>query len=136
MIDDSQWEELFQLAYAAREQAYAPYSKFKVGAAALFDDGTVTVGCNMENASYGLAMCAERNAIGAGVVQGKRGLLAVAIVGQSPKPVPPCGMCRQVMAEFRPKRRDVQVRLRNLKGGERRYKLKQLLPYAFTPKFL
>lgn len=136
MIDDSQWEELFKLAYAAREKAYAPYSKFKVGAAALFDDGAVTVGCNMENASYGLAMCAERNAIGAGIVEGKRALLAVAIVGQSPKPVPPCGMCRQVMAEFRPRRRDVQVRLRNLKGGERRYKLKQLLPHAFTPKFL
>lgn len=128
------WDSLFRDALDARERAYAPYSNFQVGAALLFEDGRVYKGCNVENASYGLSMCAERNAIGQAVGARAGKVRAVAIVADSEIPCPPCGMCRQVIAEFAPP--DVPVRTRNLKGVERQYTVRELLPDAFGPDFL
>jgi cytidine deaminase len=128
------WERLFEAATKVRERAHAPYSRFPVGAAVLYADGSVVVGCNVENSSFGLTVCAERNALAAGVAQGRVKPVAVAIVVDTPTPCPPCGMCRQVMLEFAPK--DTPVRSRNLKGEEARYSLGELLPHAFTSDFL
>jgi cytidine deaminase len=133
-MSDIPWDALFQAASEARERAHAPYSRFPVGAAALYEDGAVVPGCNVENASYGLTVCAERNALGAAVVQGHRGLRAVAIVVDTPEPCPPCGMCRQVMAEFAVP--GLPVRSRTPAGKEARYTLGELLPHAFTRSFL
>jgi len=127
------WEPLFAAAEAARQRAYARYSKFQVGAALLCSDGTIIAGCNVENASYGLTICAERSAIARMVVEGKT-LKAVAIVVNSVKPTPPCGMCRQVIAEFGPA--STEVRSRTTDGGEAQYTLGELLPHAFTKDFL
>lgn len=128
------WNALFAAAERARKKAYAPYSRFKVGAALLAADGTVVAGCNVENASYGLALCAERAAMGALVALGKRPV-ACAIVVDSRKPTPPCGMCRQVLAELGVP--TLEVRSRTARGGrEARWTVKGLLPDAFTPDFL
>jgi cytidine deaminase len=127
------WEALFVAADQVRARAHAPYSKFKVGAAILCDDGSVIAACNVENASFGLTICAERSAIARMVADGKK-LAAVAIVVDSADPTPPCGMCRQVMAEFAPP--ELEVRSRNTKGAVARYTLGELLPHAFTSKFL
>lgn len=99
--------KLLALARAAARKAYAPYSRFQVGAALLASDGSVFTGCNVENSSYGLAMCAERVAIGKAVSEGKRSFAAIAVValGKRGKGVRPCGACRQVMAEFGAKTR-------------------------------
>ena len=128
------WDELFSAAEAARKNAWAPYSKFQVGASGLFDDGTIVSGCNVENASYGLSMCAERNAIARAVVAGHKKLSAIAIVVDAERAVPPCGACRQVIAEFAAK--DVPVRTRTPSGKEAQYTLGDLLPHAFTRDFL
>jgi cytidine deaminase len=128
------WDRLFDAATSARERAYAPYSRFKVGAAALFEGGEIFSGCNVENSSYGLSICAERGAISAAIAAGKTRLLAIAIVAGSDKPCPPCGMCRQVMAEFGSK--ELPVRARTQAGAEARYMLAELLPHAFTKDFL
>lgn len=93
---------LLEAARAAREQAYAPYSRFRVGAALLTADGTVVPGCNVENVSYGLTVCAERVAVNNAVAQGHREFVAVAIAAGTPNATPPCGMCRQVLFEFAP----------------------------------
>lgn len=95
-----EWEALVQAAWMARERAYAPYSKFPVGAALLAADGRVFVGCNVENLSYGLTNCAERVAMGAAVAAGAREFLGVAVVADTKVPISPCGACRQVLAEF------------------------------------
>ena len=124
------WKALFSAAEAARERAYAPYSKFKVGAAVLAADGTIHLGCNVENASYGLTICAERHALGRAVVEGKKPA-AIAIVVDSRRPTPPCGACRQVIAELCAP--DVEVRSRTPKGKESRYRVGDLLPDAFGP---
>jgi cytidine deaminase len=128
------WEQLFEAAKKVRERAHAPYSRFPVGAAVLYADGQVVSGCNVENSSYGLSVCAERGALAAGVSQGRDKPVAIAIVVDTPTPCPPCGMCRQVMLEFAPK--ELPVRSRNLKGDEARYTLGELLPHAFTSDFL
>ena len=91
---------LISAATAARLQAYAPYSNFQVGAALLAKDGRIFTGCNVENLSYGLTICAERNALFAAVTAGVREFDAIAIVADTREPVSPCGACRQVMAEF------------------------------------
>lgn len=127
------WEALYAAAEAGRQRAYARYSKFQVGAALLCTDGTIITGCNVENASYGLTLCAERNAIGHMVCEGKQ-LAAVAIVVDSAKPTPPCGMCRQVIAEFGAA--GLEVRTRNLTGSEEKFTVGELLPHAFTAEFL
>ncbi len=127
------WDTLFKIAEAARTRAYAPYSKFQVGAALLAESGKVLPGCNVENASYGLTICAERNAIGNLALDGSR-LLACAIVVDSAEPTPPCGMCRQVLSEFG--NPELEVRSRTLSGLEARYTIAELLPHAFTKRFL
>jgi len=127
------WGELVNAAKAARRKAYAPYSNFPVGAAVLGASGRVYTGCNVENSSYGLTVCAERNAVGAAVVAGEKRLLAVAIIAGE-KPCPPCGMCRQVLAEFGGP--DMPVAL--IGTGKQRtiHHLGDLLPFAFDKSFL
>ena len=114
-------------AVKARRRAYAPYSRFPVGAALLAKDGRVFHGCNVENVSYGLTICAERNAVGAMVLGGKKPV-AVAIVVDSREPTPPCGMCRQALAEFEP---DLAVLGVTPDGARERWSLSDLLPGAF-----
>jgi cytidine deaminase len=121
-------EELIKAARAARENAYVPYSKFKVGAAVLSKSGKVYVGCNVENASYGLTNCAERTAIFTAVSAGETDLAALAVVADTIGPTAPCGSCRQVMAEFGISK----IVLCNMKGESRVVSLDDLLPYSFT----
>jgi len=134
-VDDIPWDRLFEAAAAARERAYAPYSKFMVGSAVLFEDGVVYSGCNAENSSYSLTVCAERAAIFRAVVEGNRKLRAVAVVADAGLPCPPCGSCRQVMAEFGGA--DTTVGFRSVSTGqEEKHQLQELLPYAFTRAYL
>jgi cytidine deaminase len=129
------WDKLFELASATRQRAYAPYSNLKIGAAVLTSDGKTVGGCNLENASYGLSICAERNAVGQAVARaGKIQILAMAIVADTPEPCPPCGMCRQTLIEFA--NASLPIRTRNLRGQQRQYTLGDLLPHAFTGQFL
>ena len=101
MASKEQMDALFAEARKAADAAYAPYSRFRVGAALLADDGTVFSGCNVENRSYGLTICAERNAVWQGVARGRRAFVALAIsTPDSNEPVGPCGACRQVLSEF------------------------------------
>lgn len=127
-------QELMQLSITARETAYTPYSKFNVGAALLTEDGEVFLGCNIENASYGLANCAERTAIFKAVSEGKRKFVAIAVSGDTDGPISPCGACRQVIAEFCAP--TMPVYLTNLKGDVLETTVETLLPGAFTPEDL
>ncbi|OQX56957.1 MAG: cytidine deaminase [Thermotoga sp. 4484_232] len=120
-------KELIERARKARENAYAPYSKFKVGAAILTEDGEVYTGVNVENASFGLTVCAERVALFKAVSDGKRSFKAIAVVADSEEPVPPCGACRQVLSEFG----DMKVIMANLKGDVKIARLRDLLPDSF-----
>lgn len=133
-MSDRAWTRLWRDAEKARNRAYAKYSHFQVGAAIECDDGSIVSGCNVENASYGLTICAERNAIGAMVLGGKRRPKRVAIVVDHHEPVPPCGMCRQVLSEFSEK--GTEVRSRTLDGQELATTVGELLPFAFTGAFL
>lgn len=120
--------ELVRRAREVMRNAYAPYSNFRVGAAIEADDGSIHVGCNVENASYGLTICAERMAVGAAVAAGKRSLVRLAVASAVEPPATPCGACRQLLAEF-------GLHLEIIAAGpstERRWKLKELLPEAFT----
>jgi cytidine deaminase len=120
--------QLVRAAITARQSAYAPYSRFLVGAALETADGRVFAGCNVENASYGLTMCAERVAIGAALAAGAREFKRIAIATDAADPTPPCGACLQVLWEFT---RDLEVILANL-GGERVvFNIRELLPHAF-----
>ncbi|HWR42664.1 cytidine deaminase [Sporomusa sp.] len=121
-------EELVNAAVKAREQAYVPYSKFKVGAAVQGKSGRIYTGCNIENASYGLSNCAERTAVFKAVSEGEVGLTAIAVVADTPEPVSPCGACRQVMAEFNID----QIILVNLKGQQKTFTMAELLPFSFA----
>lgn len=129
------WNLLAEAARDARLHAYAPYSSFFVGAAILGGNGRIYAGCNVENASYGLAVCAERAAICAMVADGERQVHAIAIVTEGSVPSPPCGMCRQVLAEFA---EDVPVQLISVTPGvmPRTTSLAKLLPEAFRPAML
>lgn len=120
-------EDLIAVAWGARERAYAPYSNFKVGAALLSADGQVFQGCNVENISYGLTICAERVAIGAAVAQGVTKFDKVAVVANTKEPVSPCGACRQVLAEF-----GVKTIILANKQGSVEFTLEELLPRAST----
>lgn len=119
--------ELLAEARDARERAYAPYSKFAVGAALLTSTGRVFTGCNVENLSFGLTICAERNAVFAAVAAGERKFTKIAIVSDSKTPVSPCGACRQVLAEFG---MELSVCSANLQGESFEASLNQLLPRA------
>lgn len=132
-MDDVQLEALCDAALQARERAYAPYSSFRVGAALLCDDGSVVTGCNVENASYGLCLCAERTAVGAAVASGQREFRAIAIATASSPPSPPCGMCRQVLAEFSS---DMPVALVNPEGERLLLRSSALLPSSFDHTLL
>ncbi|MGQ9629804.1 MAG: cytidine deaminase [bacterium] len=121
-------EELIGLAKEAREKAYAPYSDFKVGAALLSKSGRIYTGCNVENSSYGLTICAERVAMAKAVSEGEREFEAMAVVTDLEEPASPCGACRQFICEFSPQMR---VILANLGGGVREFLAHQLLPNAF-----
>ena len=125
--------ELINHAQAAYQQAYVPYSHYPVGAAALFSSGKVYSGCNVENASYGLTVCAERNAIFQAVAQGERELKGIAIAVPTEEFPSPCGACRQVIREFAV---DCPVVLVNGQGMTRVTSLKVLLPESFGPEFL
>jgi cytidine deaminase len=131
-------EDLVTAAIQARQHAYAPYSKYLVGAAVQGDNGKVYAAANVENASYGLSLCAERNAIAAAVVDGARKILACAVVTQSDPPAAPCGMCRQTLAEFAPADpSSLVVIMTNPQGVMRRdATLAELLPYSFRPEDL
>lgn len=120
-------KELMKMAIEARQNAYAPYSHFAVGAALLAESGRVYTGCNIENASYGLTCCAERNAIFAAVCAGERRFKMLAVAADSPEPVAPCGACRQVIAEFG----IPLVVMGNLKEGTKTMTAEELLPYGF-----
>jgi cytidine deaminase len=128
MLDEMRRQQLMEEARRAREAAYAPYSNFKVGAAVLTATGEIFSGCNLENASLGATMCAERVAICTAVAAGWRNFTALAVIADTPEPVAPCGLCRQVLAEFSP---DCQVLMANLAGRWRLVNLKELFPLAF-----
>ncbi len=121
-------DPLVAAAATAREHAFAPYSEFRVGAALEAEDGTIISGCNVESASYGLTMCAERVAIFKGVSEGHRRFKRVAVVTDTDLPTPPCGACRQLLWEFAP---DAEVVIANLNGTTKRYRVRELLPEAF-----
>ena len=120
--------ELINKAKNAREHSYSPYSRFKVGAALKTNNGMVFTGCNIENSSYGLSICAEREAIFKAISAGERDLDTIAVVTDSNKLITPCGACRQVMWEFS---KDMTVVVANLKGEKKVFKIKELLAHPF-----
>ncbi|MBU1097120.1 MAG: cytidine deaminase [Bacteroidetes bacterium] len=121
---------LIEEAEKAKTKAYAPYSNFRVGAALLTEDGKIYTGGNIENASYGLTMCAERTAVYKAVLEGEKKFRAVAITSDSHDYISPCGACRQVLAELCGLDIDV-IMLKNI-NDFKLVKLKELLPYSFT----
>jgi cytidine deaminase len=126
-------EELIEAATRVRENSYAPFSNFRVGAALETDDGEIIAGCNVESASYGLTVCAERVAIWKAISMGKRKIKHIAVVADTEELTPPCGVCRQIIWEFGG---DIPVILANLKGKVETVMMKDLLPRAFDTKFL
>jgi cytidine deaminase len=133
MATDQQMVVLRERAFAAMDRAYAPYSGFRVGAALLSSDGSVSEGCNVENASYPAGICAERAAVATAVSRGSRAFEAIVIATEAEEPSPPCGICRQVLVEFSPHMTIVSV---NRAGRDQRWVLDELLPMAFTPQSL
>ena len=125
-------ERLIEAASEVRAKAHAPYSSFAVGAAVLDGGGRIHVGCNVENASYGLSVCAERHAVAAAVSAGGQAIEGVAVVTDTSPPSSPCGACRQVLVEFG----DFPVILANLEGDQVLTSVAELLPGAFTPESL
>ena len=126
-------DPLANAALAARENAFAPFSKFKVGAAVEDIDGRVHTGCNIENASYGLTLCAERVAVFKAVSEGARKFRRVAVAADTDDLTPPCGACRQILWEFCG---DVELVLVNPRGKSETYRMKDLLPKPFDVSYL
>jgi cytidine deaminase len=126
-------EELIEAATRVRENSYAPFSNFRVGAALETDNGEIIAGCNVESASYGLTVCAERVAIWKAISMGKRKIKHIAVVADTEELTPPCGVCRQIIWEFGG---DIPVVMANLKGKVETVQMKDLLPRAFDTKFL
>ncbi len=129
----SKTKDLVESAKRVREMAFAPYSKFKVGSAVITKDGKIFSGCNVESASYGLTVCAERVAIWKAVSEGETEFTAMAVVADTENLTPPCGVCRQIIWEFCG---DVPITLANLHGEEETVSSKELLPRPFDTKFL
>lgn len=120
-------------ALAAMEHAYAPYSKFRVGAVLVGADGSLTEACNVENAAFPAGTCAERAAIASAVARGVRRFTTLVIASSAQDPTPPCGMCRQALIEFAPELEIISV---TRTGKEARWRLAELLPQAFSPRSL
>ncbi|MEP6508579.1 MAG: cytidine deaminase [Gemmatimonadales bacterium] len=126
-------KDLRDTAFAAMENAYAPYSRFRVGAAVRTTSGEVIAGCNVENAAYGEALCAERVAIAAAVARGMKEFDEIAIASESDEPAAPCGSCRQTMSEFAP---DLKITSYSRNGKQVTWRLSDLLPEAFASNHL
>ena len=126
-------DQLVEAARRAREHAVAPFSGFKVGAALLTADGRVYGGCNVENASYGLTVCAERVALLKALSEGERAFTMIAVVADTNDPTPPCGPCRQLLWEYCG---DIPVVLANLRDTKGRHQMRDLLPLPFDARFL
>lgn len=123
--------QLIALAREAREHAYAPYSKFPVGAALLGRSGRVYTGCNVENAAYPLTTCAERTAVTKAISEGEQAFEAIAVITATG--ATPCGACRQILREFAGPEGDLRVIVADLEGGVRTFTINDLLPAGFTP---
>lgn len=130
---DARFDPLISAARTAREHAHAPFSNFRVGAAVRAKSGRIFTGCNIENATYGLTLCAERVAVFKAISEGERGFDAVAVVADTDSLTPPCGSCRQILWEFCG---DAEVVLSNLQGKVERYRMSALLPKPFDQSFL
>jgi cytidine deaminase len=122
------WDALVAAATAVRDNAWAPFSRFQVGAALLAGDGTVYAGCNVENRTFGLTICAERSAVTTAIADGCRDFVAIAIVTDASPPAPPCGMCRETLVEFA---RDMDILSANLAGERKFYRLSEIFPEPF-----
>ena len=126
-------DALIAAALAARENAFAPYSKFRVGAAIEDSEGRIHTGCNVENSTYGLTVCAERVAVFKAISEGVRKFRRVAIAADTDSLTPPCGACRQILWEFCG---DIEIVLVNLRGQTETYRLKDLFPKPFDVSYL
>jgi cytidine deaminase len=135
VLEEREAIALLTAASDASRRAYAPYSGFPVGAALLTADGQVLTGCNVENASFGLTVCAERVALWTAVAAGHRQVRAVAVVGPKAPRLMPCGACRQVLSEFSPPDQDLIIVLDD-DGAPQQVSLSALLPHAFGPRDL
>ena len=129
-IESAPSSKLAEAAKSAARQAYCPYSRFPVGAAVLADDGRIFAGCNVENASYGLTICAERNAVFQAVAHGARRIIAAVVYTPTPTPTAPCGACRQVLFEFG---EEMIIHCLCDGTGALAMTLRELLPHAFGP---
>src|SRR5690554_1451168 len=128
-ISENDWQRLEKAAIEVRKRAYVPYSNFPVGAAMLTAEGGIVVGCNVENASIGATVCAERNLIGTALANDQRDFVALCVVTDVEEPSAPCGICRQVLAEFCD---DLPILMINTHGQRRFTTLDQLLPMRFS----
>jgi cytidine deaminase len=126
-------DTLISAAKAARERAYAPFSHFKVGAAIEDEHGIIYTGCNVENASYGLTLCAERVAVFKAISEGAGKLMRIVVVADTPTPTPPCGACRQILWEFMG---DAPITLINLADQQETLTLSSIFPRAFDASYL
>ena len=129
MENNDKYIDLVEKALTVRENAHAPYSGFQVGAAILGGSGTIYTGCNIENSSYSMTLCAERTALAKAVSEGEKSFEAIAIAADTKKPIPPCGACRQVLAEFNP---GMTVVMTTLTGECTVQSLKELFPHPFS----
>jgi cytidine deaminase len=123
--------KLIKKAETARKKAYVPYSHFRVGAALETKDGKIFTGCNIENASFGITICAERVALFKAIAEGAKKFKRIAIVADTREPCPPCGICRQALFEFAP---DIEIVMANVKGKSQALRLTSLLPNGFKLK--
>ena len=132
-LTDAQWRSLAREAEKARARAHAPYSSYRVGAALLTTDGEIITGCNIENATYGLTVCAERVALFKALSDGRDHFVRIAVVADTEAPTPPCGPCRQLLWEFCG---DIEVVMANLTRETARHQLAALLPLPFDRRLL